>query len=86
VNPRFGYFRVVSALSTLLAQAPFLDPGGSSDQAGRVSVRTFATVLGAGFLIAVAGHVIRSRALVAFGIALIFGATVFVPAVLALLN
>jgi hypothetical protein len=73
----------VSALSTLLAQAPFLDSGGGS---GRVSVGTFAAVLGTGFLIAIAGHVIQSRVLVAFGIALIFGATVFVPAVLALLN
>jgi len=70
----------------LLAQAPFLDPGGGSDQAGRVSVRTFATILAAGFLIAIAGHIVRSRVLVAFGIALVFGATVFVPAVLALLN
>jgi len=86
VSPRFGYLRVVSSLATLLAQAPFLDPGGSSDQAGRVSIGTFAAVLGTGFLIAIAGHVIHSRVLVAFGIALIFGATVFVPAVLALLN
>jgi hypothetical protein len=76
----------VSALSTLLAQAPFLDPGGGADEAGRVSIRTFAAILGAGFLIAIAGHVIQSRVLVAFGIALVFGATVFVPAVLALLN
>jgi len=72
----------VSFLLTLFAQAPFLDPDG----AGRVSVRTFAAILGAGFLIAIAGHVIQSRVLVAFGIALVFGATVFVPAVLALLN
>ena len=43
-------------------------------------------MLGTGFLIAIAGHIVQSRVLVAFGIAVIFGATVFVPAVLALLN
>ena len=76
----------MSALSTLLAQAPFLDPGGGGEQSGRVSLRAFAAVLASGFLIATVGHVVRVRALVAFGIALIFGATVFVPALLALTN
>jgi Flp pilus assembly protein TadB len=78
----------VSALSTLLAQAPFLDPGRGPDQTGgfRVSPRAFVAVLGAGFLVAIVGHVVRARALVAFGIALIFGATVLVPVLLALTN
>jgi hypothetical protein len=76
----------VSALYSFLAQTPFLDPGGGGEQSGRVSLRAFAAVLGAGFLIATIGHVVRARALVAFGIALIFGATVFVPALLALTN
>jgi hypothetical protein len=53
-------------------------------QSGRVSLPAFAAVLGAGFLIATIGHVVRVRALVAFGIALIFGATVLVPALLAI--
>jgi Flp pilus assembly protein TadB len=76
----------VSALSTLIAQAPFLDPGGGPDQTGdfRVSPRAFIAVLGAGFVIATIGHVLRARALVVFGIALIFGATVLVPVVLAI--
>jgi hypothetical protein len=78
----------VSALSTLLLQAQFLDPGGGPEQTGgfRVSPRAFVAVLGAGFLIATIGHVIRARALVAFGIALIFGATVIVPILLAITN
>jgi hypothetical protein len=75
----------MSTLSTLLAQAPFLD-AGDGGSSGRVSLRAFAAVLGAGFLIAILGHVIQARALVAFGIALIFGATVLVPALLALTN
>ena len=78
----------MSAFLTLLAQAPFLDPGGGPDQTGdfRVSPRAFIAVLGAGFVIATIGHVIRARALVAFGIALIFGATVIVPVLLAIAN
>jgi hypothetical protein len=79
---------LVSGLLNLLAQAPFLDPGGGPDQSGgfRVSPRAFVAVLGAGFLIGVAGHVVRSRAMVAFGIALIFGVTVAVPIALAIAN
>jgi hypothetical protein len=75
----------VSGLLNLLAQAPFLDPSAGPDQSGgfRVSPRAFIAILGAGFAIAVAGHVVRSRAMVAFGIALIFGATVLVPVLLA---
>ena len=76
----------MSLLSAMLAQAPFLDPGGDGGLSGRVSLRAFAAVLGAGFLIAIVGHVIHARALVAFGIALVFGATVFVPALLTLFN
>ncbi len=78
----------MSFLSTLLAQAPFLDPGGGPDQTGgfRVSPRAFIAVLGAGFLIATIGHIVHARALVAFGITLIFGATVIVPVLLAIAN
>jgi len=78
----------VSGLLNLLAQSQFLDPGGGPEQSGgfRVSPRAFVAVLGAGFLIGVAGHLFRSRAMVAFGIALIFGATVLVPVLLALTN
>lgn len=75
-------------LLDLLAQAPFLDPGGGPEQSGdfRVSPRGFVALLVAGFLIGVVGHVVRSRAIVAFGLALVFGATVLVPALLALSN
>jgi Flp pilus assembly protein TadB len=78
----------VPGLSDLLAQAQFLDPGRGPEQSGdfRVSPRAFVAILVAGFLIGTVGHVLRSRALVAFGIALIFGATVAVPVVLALAN
>lgn len=78
----------MSALTTLLAQAPFVDPSAGPDQSGgfRVSPRAFVAVLALGFVIGVAGHLVRSRAMVAFGIALIFGATVLVPVLLAIGN
>jgi hypothetical protein len=78
----------VSSLATLLQHAQILDPSGGPDQTGdfRVSPRAFIAALGAGFLIATIGHVIRARALVVFGIALIFGATVVVPIWLAIVN
>jgi hypothetical protein len=69
----------VSLLVTLLAQARL---GGSGRPDIHVSPRAFVAVLVAGFLVAIAGHVVQSRPLVAFGIALIFGATVLVPALL----
>gem|GEM_PF-6425519 len=72
----------------LIAQSGFLDPDAGPEQSGgfRVSPWGFVAVLVVGFLAGVAGHVLRSRAMVAFGIALIFGATVLVPVLLAISN
>jgi hypothetical protein len=39
----------------------------------------FVVMMGAGFVIAVAGHVVRARSLVALGIGLIFLATFLLP-------
>jgi hypothetical protein len=39
----------------------------------------FVLMMAAGFVVAVAGHVVRSRSLVAFGIGLIFLATFLLP-------
>jgi hypothetical protein len=71
-----------------LAQSEFLDPGGGPDQSGgfAVSPRAFIAILISGFVVAIAGHAFGSRAMVAFGIALIFGATVLVPVLLAVTN
>jgi hypothetical protein len=63
----------VIVLSTLLAQAP---PVGSGVQ---VTSSTLLVLLGAGFFVATAGHVVRSKPLIAFGLALVFGATVLFP-------
>ena len=39
----------------------------------------FVVMMGAGFVIAVAGHIVRARSLVALGIGLIFLATFLLP-------
>jgi cytochrome c oxidase subunit IV len=71
---------VLALATTLLAQFP--DPGGGlPDERGgfRVSPTVFVVMLSAGFLIGAFGHMIRSRALVAIGVLLIFLSTVLVP-------
>ncbi|HEX2161506.1 MAG TPA: hypothetical protein VHF88_06770 [Thermoleophilaceae bacterium] len=78
----------MSGLDPLLLLAQFLDPSRGPDQTGdfKVSPRPFLATIGAGFLIGTIGHVLRSRTLVAFGVALIFGATVALPLALAIAN
>jgi hypothetical protein len=78
----------VATLLDLTAQAQLLDPGGGPEQSGdfRVSPAGFLAIMIAGFVIGTAGHALKSRAMVAFGIALIFGATVLVPVLLAVTN
>ncbi len=64
----------------------FLDPGSGPDQSGdfRVSPTFFVLLLGAGFVIGVFGHIVKSKTLVAVGIGLVFAATVALPVVVAL--
>jgi hypothetical protein len=68
----------------LLAISDFLDPGKGPDQTGdfEVSPGFFIAVLGIGFLLALVGHVTKSRLLVGTGVLLIFLATVLIPFVL----
>jgi len=44
-----------------------------------ISSTALLALLGAGFLVATIGHVVRSPPLIAFGLALAFGATVLLP-------
>jgi hypothetical protein len=70
---------VLAPAAQLLAQ--FLDPGqGPPEEGGfRVSPTVFIVMFGLGFVVATIGHVVKSRALVAIGVLMIFLATVFVP-------
>ena len=64
----------------VLAQFP--DPGGGlPDERGgfRVSPTAFIVIFGLGFVVATIGHVVKSRALVAAGLLMVFLATVLVP-------
>ena len=65
----------------LLAISDFLDPGRGPDQSGdfEVSPAFFIALFGIGFLLALVGHVFRSRVLVGAGVLMIFLATVFIP-------
>jgi hypothetical protein len=61
--------------------ASFLDPNAGPDQSGgfKVSPTFFVLLFGIGFVVGIAGHLAKSRLLVALGILLIFGATVLIP-------
>ena len=61
--------------------ADFLDPSRGPSQTGdfEVDPAFFFVLLGLGFLIGAAGHLVRSRTLVAAGVILILAATVFIP-------
>jgi hypothetical protein len=74
--------------SLLLAMSDFLDPGAGPDQRGdfEVSPAFFIVMLALGFAIGTLGHIVKSRTLVAAGVILIFGATVFIPIALSLSN
>ena len=61
--------------------AQFLNPDQGPKQTGdfEVDPSFFFVLLGLGFLVGVAGHIFRSRTLVAIGVIMIFAATVFIP-------
>ena len=65
----------------LLAISDFLDPNRGPDQRGdfRVSPTFFLVLVIGGFVVGTIGHIVRMRALVAVGIAMILLATLFLP-------
>jgi hypothetical protein len=66
--------------SVLFAMSDFLDPGSGPDQSGDFRVSpSFYLVLP---MVGVFGHIIKSKTLVALGIALVFAATVALPVAL----
>jgi hypothetical protein len=71
----------VPVLAHLALIASFLDPNAGPDQSGgfRVSPTFFVLLFGIGFVVGIAGHLAKSRLLVALGILIVFAATVFIP-------
>jgi hypothetical protein len=63
------------------AMSDFLNPDDGPDPSGdfRVSPTFLLVLLGLGFLIGTAGHIVKSRTLQIAGILLIFAATIFLP-------
>jgi len=76
----------VLALLLQLAQSDFLDPSRGPDQTGgfRVDPTAFLAIFGLGLLLGVLGHLFRSKAMVALGVALVFLTTLIAPLYLAL--
>jgi hypothetical protein len=70
---------VVAAL--LLAMSDFLNPDDGPEPSGdfRVSPTFLLVLLGLGFLIGTAGHIVKSRTLQIAGVLLILSATIFLP-------
>lgn len=68
-------------LALAIPMAEFLDPNRGPPQSGdfRVSPVFFIVTFGIGFALGIAGHIVKSRVLVAAGILLIFLATVLLP-------
>jgi hypothetical protein len=71
---------------TVIAQ--FLEPDRGPDQSGgfRVNPNLFFAMFGVGFLLGMVGHLVKSRTLVATGIALVFLATFLIPIALQAAN
>jgi hypothetical protein len=74
--------------ATLLAMSDFLDPRSGPDQSGdfRVSPAFYVVLCVLGFVVGGLGHLVRSKALIAAGIAMVFAATVALPVAVALSN
>jgi hypothetical protein len=62
-------------MTALVVLALNLDTGPFND----LSPRAYIALMGLGFVVGVAGHIVRSKTLVAAGILMIFLATVLLP-------
>jgi hypothetical protein len=73
---------MLARLATVIAQFPPLPSPGNGSQGFQRMMTIFGILMGAGFVIGIAGHMTRSKALILAGVLLIFGATgIFLVAV-----
>ncbi len=70
----------------MVVMAQFLDPNKGPDQSGgfQVSPTYFIVLFFAGFVIGAAGHLWKSKTLVAIGVLFVMLATLFIPLALAI--
>ena len=66
---------MLARVATLLAQFPPLPSPGEGSEGFRKQMAIFGILMGIGFLIGIAGHLFRSKALVTSGVLLVFAAT-----------
>jgi hypothetical protein len=73
---------MLARLASVIAQLPPLPSPGEGSQGFQRMMAIFGILMGAGFLLGIAGHITRSKTLVIVGVVLVFLATgVFLVAV-----
>ena len=66
---------MLARLATVLAQLPPLPSPGEGSHSFQRMMALFGILMGAGFIIGIAGHITKFRTLVAVGVVLVFAAT-----------
>ena len=66
---------MLAPLATVIAQFPPLPNPGQGSQGFQRMMTIFGILMGAGFLIGIAGHMTKSKILVTTGVVLVFAAT-----------
>jgi hypothetical protein len=66
---------MLARLAIVIAQFPPLPSPGEGSQGFQRMMTIFGILMGAGFLIGIAGHMTRSKVLITTGVVLVFAAT-----------
>jgi hypothetical protein len=66
---------MLARLATVIAQLPPLPSPGEGSEGFRRMMTIFGILMGAGFLIGIAGHITKSKVLITAGVVLVFAAT-----------
>lgn len=66
---------MLARLAVVIAQLPPLPSPGEGSESFRRMMAIFGTLMGVGFLVGIAGHIVKVRTLVAVGVLLVFIAT-----------
>jgi hypothetical protein len=66
---------MLARLATVIAQFPPLPSPGEGSEGFRRMMTIFGLLMGAGFLIGIAGHITRLKPLIIAGVVLVFAAT-----------